>query len=153
MLKVNLEDTISAISTATGNGGIGIVRMSGKEAIEIADKLFVSPKGKKLSEQKSHTIHFGTIEVDGKVVDEVLVSVMKAPNTYTREDVVEINTHGGYRAVTAVLNATIKAGCRMAEPGEFTKRAFLNGRIDLTQERLLLILLMKRKDKEKMQLF
>jgi tRNA modification GTPase len=70
MLKVNLEDTISAISTATGNGGIGIVRMSGKEAIEIADKLFVSPKGKKLSEQKSHTIHFGTIEVDGKVVDE-----------------------------------------------------------------------------------
>ena len=149
MLKVNLEDTISAISTATGNGGIGIVRMSGKEAIEIADKLFVSPKGKKLSEQKSHTIHFGTIEVDGKVVDEVLVSVMKAPNTYTREDVVEINTHGGYRAVTAVLNATIKAGCRMAEPGEFTKRAFLNGRIDLTQAEAVIDIINAKTDKAK----
>ena len=149
MLKVNLEDTISAISTATGNGGIGLVRMSGKEAIEIADKLFVSPKGKKLSEQKSHTIHFGTIEVDGKVVDEVLVSVMKAPNTYTREDVVEINTHGGYRAVTAVLNATIKAGCRMAEPGEFTKRAFLNGRIDLTQAEAVIDIINAKTDKAK----
>ena len=133
MLKVNLEDTISAISTATGNGGIGIVRMSGKEAIEIADKLFVSPKGKKLSEQKSHTIHFGTIEVDGKVVDEVLVSVMKAPNTYTREDVVEINCHGGVATTNKVLEVLLENGARLAEPGEFTKRAFLNGRIDLLE--------------------
>ena len=130
MLKVNIDDTIAAISTATGNGGIGIVRVSGSDALSIADNVFVSPKGKVLSEQKSHTIHFGNIVCDGKVIDEVLVSVMKAPNTYTREDVVEINTHGGYRAVTAVLN---KNGARMAEPGEFTKRAFLNGRIDLTQ--------------------
>ncbi|MDO4300531.1 MAG: tRNA uridine-5-carboxymethylaminomethyl(34) synthesis GTPase MnmE [Clostridia bacterium] len=133
MLKVNIDDTIAAISTATGNGGIGIVRLSGSEAVEICDKIFVSPKGKKLSQQKSHTIHFGNIVYEGKIIDEVLVSVMRAPNTYTREDVVEINTHGGYRAVTAVLNTVIKSGARMAEPGEFTKRAFLNGRIDLTQ--------------------
>lgn len=133
MLKVNIDDTIAAISTATGNGGIGIVRLSGSGAIDVADSVFVSVKGKKLSEQKSHTIHFGNIVYEGKVIDEVLVSVMKAPNTYTREDVVEINTHGGYRAVTAVLNAVLKCGARMAEPGEFTKRAFLNGRIDLTQ--------------------
>lgn len=133
MLKVNIDDTIAAISTATGNGGIGIVRLSGNEAVNIADSIFASVKGKKLSEQKSHTIHFGNIVYDNKVIDEVLVSVMRAPNTYTREDVVEINTHGGYRAVTAVLNTVIKAGARMAEPGEFTKRAFLNGRIDLTQ--------------------
>ncbi len=133
MLKVNLDDTIAAISTAAGNGGIGIVRISGKDAIAIADKLFVSPKGKRLTEQKSHTIHFGNIVYDNKIIDEVLVSVMKAPNTYTREDIVEINTHGGYRAVTAVLNTVINGGARMAEPGEFTKRAFLNGRIDLTQ--------------------
>ncbi len=133
MLKVNLDDTIAAISTAAGNGGIGIVRISGKDAIAIADKLFVSPKGKRLTEQKSHTIHFGNIVYDNKIIDEVLVSVMKAPNTYTREVIVEINTHGGYRAVTAVLNTVINGGARMAEPGEFTKRAFLNGRIDLTQ--------------------
>ena len=133
MLKVNIDDTIAAISTATGNGGIGIVRLSGSDALSVADKVFVSHKGKILSNQKSHTIHFGNIICDGKIIDEVLVSIMKAPNTYTREDVVEINTHGGYRAVTAVLNAVIKNGARMAEPGEFTKRAFLNGRIDLTQ--------------------
>lgn len=133
MLKVNIDDTIAAISTATGNGGIGIVRLSGSGAIDAAESVFVSVKGKKLSEQKSHTIHFGNIVYEGKVIDEVLVSVMKAPNTYTREDIVEINTHGGYRAVTAVLNAVLKCGARMAEPGEFTKRAFLNGRIDLTQ--------------------
>ncbi len=133
MLKINLDDTIAAISTATGNGGIGIVRISGSNAIDIADSLFVSPKGKKLKEQNSHTIHFGNIVYENKIIDEVLVSVMKAPNTYTREDIVEINTHGGYRAVTSVLNIVIKTGARMAEPGEFTKRAFLNGRIDLTQ--------------------
>ena len=133
MLKVNIDDTIAAIATATGNAGIGIVRISGSEAIDIAQKLFVPMKDKDLKCVKSHTIHFGNIVYDDKVVDEVLLSVMKAPNTYTREDVVEINTHGGYRAVTAVLSAVLKSGARMAEPGEFTKRAFLNGRIDLTQ--------------------
>ena len=133
MLKVNLEDTIAAISTAVGSGGIGIVRISGKDALNIADSIFISPKGKKLSEQKSHTIHFGNIVFENKIIDEVLVSVMKAPNTYTKEDIVEINTHGGHMAVTSVLNSILNSGARLAEAGEFTKRAFLNGRIDLTQ--------------------
>ncbi len=149
MLKVNIDDTIAAISTATGNGGIGIVRISGSNAVETADKIFVSVKEKKLCEQKSHTIHFGNIVYDSKIIDEVLVSVMKAPNTYTREDVVEINTHGGYRAVTAVLNAVIKSGARMAEPGEFTKRAFLNGRIDLTQAEAVIDIINAKTDKSR----
>ena len=149
MLKVNLSDTIAAISTATGSGGIGIVRISGDEAIEIADSLFVSAKGKRLAEQKSHTIHYGNIVYDGRAIDEVLVSVMKAPNTYTREDIVEINTHGGYRAVTAVLNAVIKRGARVAEPGEFTKRAFLNGRIDLTQAEAVIDIINAKTDKSR----
>ncbi len=149
MLKINLDDTITAISTAAGNGGIGIVRISGSDAISIADSLFVSPKGKKLSKQKSHTIHFGNIVYKNQIIDEVLVSVMKAPNTYTREDVVEINTHGGYRAVTSVLNTVIKAGARMAEPGEFTKRAFLNGRIDLTQAEAVIDIINAKTDTAK----
>ncbi|MGN1319347.1 MAG: tRNA uridine-5-carboxymethylaminomethyl(34) synthesis GTPase MnmE [Lachnospirales bacterium] len=149
MLKVNLDDTIAAISTATGNGGIGIVRISGKDALDICDKIFVSPKGKKIINQKSHTITFGNIVDKGNVIDEVLVSVMKAPNTYTREDVVEINTHGGYRAVTSVLNCVIKNGARMAEPGEFTKRAFLNGRIDLTQAEAVIDIINAKTDKAK----
>jgi tRNA modification GTPase len=133
MLKVKLDDTIAAIATPVGNGGIGIVRVSGKTAIDIVNTLFVPKKGKNLSERKSHTISYGTIAYDGNVCDEVLVSIMRAPNTYTREDVAEINCHGGIRAVTAVLDAVLKSGARLAEPGEFTKRAFLNGRIDLTQ--------------------
>jgi tRNA modification GTPase len=133
MLKVNLDDTIAAIATPVGSGGIGIVRISGKEAIAIADGLFVPNKGKALSERKSHTISYGKIVYNGSVCDEVLVSIMRAPNTYTCEDVAEINCHGGIRAVTAVLDAVLKSGARIAEPGEFTKRAFLNGRIDLTQ--------------------
>lgn len=149
MLKINLDDTIAAISTAVGNGGIGIVRISGPSAIDIADKIFVSPKGKKLSDQKSHTIHFGNIVNNGNIVDEVLVSVMKAPNTYTREDVVEINTHGGYRAVTSVMNTVVEAGARMAEPGEFTKRAFLNGRIDLTQAEAVIDVINAKTDSAK----
>lgn len=149
MLKINLDDTITAISTATGNGGIGIVRISGRDAINIADSLFVSSKGKRLKEQISHTIHFGNIVYENKIIDEVLVTVMKAPNTYTREDVVEINTHGGYRAVTSVLNTVIKAGARMAEPGEFTKRAFLNGRIDLTQAEAVIDIINAKTDASK----
>ncbi len=149
MLKVNLSDTIAAISTAAGSGGIGIVRISGSEAIELADNIFVSNKGKRLSLQKSHTIHYGNIVQDGKIIDEVLVSVMKAPNTYTREDIVEINTHGGHRAVTAVLNAVIKEGARLAEPGEFTKRAFLNGRIDLTQAEAVIDIINAKTDKSR----
>ena len=127
-------DTIAAISTGTmGSGGIGIIRISGDEAIEVADRLFRGVSGKKLADCASHTIHYGTIVKDDKVLDEVLVSVMKAPNTYTREDVAEINCHGGILVTRKILDAVIDAGARPAEPGEFTKRAFLNGRIDLTQ--------------------
>ena len=130
-----MEHTIAAISTSTmSSGGISIVRMSGKDAIETADKIFVSKNGKKLSEASSHTVHYGNIvDEDGNIIDEVLVIVMRAPNTYTREDVVEIDCHGGILVTRIVLEAAIKAGAKPAEPGEFTKRAFLNGRIDLSQ--------------------
>lgn len=130
-----MEHTIAAISTSTmSRGGISIVRMSGKDAIETADKIFVSKNGKKLSEASSHTVHYGNIvDEDGNIIDEVLVIVMRAPNTYTREDVVEIDCHGGILVTRKVLEAAIKAGAKPAEPGEFTKRAFLNGRIDLSQ--------------------
>ena len=124
------EDTIVAISTALSNSAISIVRMSGKESISIASKIF---KGKNLEEVKSNTINYGYIVDKDKIIDEVLVSIMRAPHTYTKEDIVEINTHGGIIPTNNVLNLLIKNGARMAEPGEFTKRAFLNGRIDLTQ--------------------
>lgn len=128
-------DTIAAISTPLGEGGIGIIRISGPEAIQIARKLFLSPKGTDLSTVKSHTIHYGYI-VDpktGERIDEVLITVMRAPNTYTREDVVEINCHGGYVILKRILSIVVQEGARIAEPGEFTKRAFLRGRIDLSQ--------------------
>ena len=130
-----MEHTLAAISTSTmSSGGISIVRMSGKDAIETADKIFVSKNEKKLSEASSHTVHYGNIvDEDGNIIDEVLVIVMRAPNTYTREDVVEIDCHGGILVTRKVLEAAIKAGAKPAEPGEFTKRAFLNGRIDLSQ--------------------
>ena len=127
-------ETIAAIATAMSNSGIGIIRVSGDEAISITDKIFVSVKdGKKLENVKTHTLHFGHIFYEGKVIDEVLVSVMRAPNTYTREDIVEINCHGGVIVLKKVLELLFKYGARPAEPGEFTKRAFLNGRIDLSQ--------------------
>lgn len=125
-------DTIAAISTGTmGSGGIGIVRISGAESIAIADRIF---RGKnKLSECESHTIQYGKIIWDGNVIDEVLVMIMRGPRSYTREDVIEINCHGGIYVTNKVLEACIGAGASPAEPGEFTKRAFLNGRIDLSQ--------------------
>ena len=127
-------ETIAAVATAMSNSGIGIIRISGDEAIEIADKIFKSAKSnKKLSDVKSHTVHFGHICDGDNVLDEVLVTVMKAPNTYTREDVVEINCHGGVVVLKKVLNLVFENGARPAEAGEFTKRAFLNGRIDLSQ--------------------
>ena len=126
-----MNDTIAAISTAQGVGAIAIVRVSGPEAIEIVNKIF---KGKDLTTVESHTINYGKI-VDrrGNMIDEVLVSVMKAPRTFTVEDVVEINTHGGIAPTNKVLEMLLVNGCRLAEPGEFTKRAFLNGRIDLIE--------------------
>ena len=127
-------ETIAAISTAMNNAGISIVRMSGEEAFTIIDKIFKSPKGKKiLSEKMSHTVHYGYIKDGEQIIDEVLVVIMRAPNTYTREDIVEINCHGGVIVTKKVLETVIKYGARPAEPGEFTKRAFLNGRIDLSQ--------------------
>lgn len=126
-------DTIAAISTALGEGAIAIVRMSGEEAIAIADRVY---KGKhRLTEVESHTIHYGHI-VDPKtkeIIEEVMVTVLKAPRTFTRENIVEINCHGGIVAVNRVLQLILNEGARLAEPGEFTKRAFLNGRIDLSQ--------------------
>ena len=127
------EDTIAAVSTGISPGGIGIVRISGPDAVRCADRLFESRSGKRLSEAESHTIHYGTIVENGEMLDEVLVSVMRAPGTYTREDVVEINCHGGIFVLQKVLQAVLRTGVRPAQPGEFTKRAFLNGRIDLTQ--------------------
>ena len=126
-------DTIAAIATAMGNSGIGIVRISGENAVEVAGKVFRTPGKKKLSESESHTIHYGFIYDGEDVVDEVLVMIMRGPHTYTGEDTVEIDCHGGVYAMKRVLETVLKNGAVIAEPGEFTKRAFLNGRIDLTQ--------------------
>ena len=129
-----IQDTIAAISTGMTNSGIGKVRMSGSQAIEIADKVYRSPKGKKhLLNVDSHTIHYGYIYDGEQLIDEVLVLIMRAPKSYTTEDMVEIDCHGGVVVMKKILETVIKYGARPAEPGEFTKRAFLNGRIDLTQ--------------------
>ncbi len=129
------QDTICAVSTPPGEGGIGIIRMSGKEAIEIASRVFRPRGAKRLRSVATHTLHYGHIidPARGETVDEVLVSVMRTPATYTREDVVEINCHGGMMPLWRTLALLVAAGARQAEPGEFTRRAFLNGRIDLAQ--------------------
>ena len=127
-----MERTIAAISTPIGSGGIAVIRISGSDAIKIADTVFYGKD--KLSDVPTHTVHYGFIkDKNGKKIDEVLITVMRAPKTFTREDVVEISTHGGITASREVLAAVISAGADIAEPGEFTKRAFLNGRIDLSQ--------------------
>ena len=130
-----LDDTIAAIATPLGEGGLAVIRISGANALAVADKIF-SPAGKnsvKPSAAATHTIHYGYVLRDGKTIDEVLVSVMRAPRTFTREDIVELTCHGGILPSKMVLDAALAAGARLAEPGEFTKRAFLNGRIDLAQ--------------------
>jgi len=126
-------DTIAAIATAMSNSGIGIVRLSGEEAVTIIDKIFVMANHKKLADMPTHTIHYGHIKDGDEVIDEVMVLLMKGPRSYTREDTVEIDCHGGVYVVKRVLETVLKNGARPAEPGEFTKRAFLNGRIDLSQ--------------------
>ncbi len=127
-------DTIAAIATAMSPSGIGIIRLSGEEALSIVDKIYRSKSGnKKLSECESHTIHYGYIYDEDTLIDEVMVLLMKAPHSYTTEDTVEIDCHGGVFVMKRILETVIKYGARPAEPGEFTKRAFLNGRIDLTQ--------------------
>ncbi len=144
--SVTEYDTIAAISTPPGEGAISIVRLSGDQAVPVAKKIF---KGRDLAKVDSHTINYGHIidPNDGSLVDEVMVSVMRAPKTFTREDVIEINTHGGIVATNRVLQLLLGSGARMAEPGEFTKRAFLNGRIDLTQAESVMDLIRAKTDK------
>src|SRR5437899_11588828 len=129
------EDTIAAIATPLGEGGLAVIRISGPQALHVADRCFM-PAGR-LSKQPSlaatHTLHFGHVMSDGQSVDEVLLAIMRAPRTFTREDVVEITCHGGLLPAKMVLEAVLHSGARLAEPGEFTRRAFLNGRIDLAQ--------------------
>ena len=138
-----MEDTIVAISTTTGVGAISIIRLSGIDAIQIASSVFT----KDLTKVETHTIHYGYIIDKEEKVDEVLVSVMKAPKTFTREDVVEINCHGGVAVTNKVLEVLLKNGARLAEPGEFTKRAFLNGRIDLLEAEATMDLISSQSDK------
>ncbi len=145
MKSVNLEDTIAAISTG-GVGGIGIVRISGEDSISIVNQLFQSKNKISLLDKKSHTLSYGYIVDNKNVVDEVLVSVMKAPNTYTKEDIVEINCHGGMLVLQKVLELVLNYGARLAEPGEFTKRSFLNGRIDLSQAEAVIDLIQSKTD-------
>ena len=140
------NDTIAAISTPVGEGGISIIRISGEDALPVAEKIY---KGKNLEKVASHTINYGHIidPDNGEEVDEVMVSVMRAPHTYTCEDVVEINCHGGLLATNRILQLVLSYGARMAEPGEFTKRAFLNGRIDLSQSEAVMDLIRAKTDK------
>jgi tRNA modification GTPase len=129
------EDTIAAISTPLGEGGLAVLRVSGPQAVEIADRCFL-PAGRgalRLAEAPTHTLHYGRLHRQGQVVDEVLAAVMRAPRTYTREDVVEFSCHGGLLTARLALETLLAAGARLAQPGEFTRRAFLNGRLDLTQ--------------------
>lgn len=132
-MNISERTTIAAISTAMSTSGIGIVRMSGEEAFAIADSVYQGKKEKRLKDQKSHTIHYGYIKDGEETIDEVLVMLMRGPHSYTGEDTVEINCHGGIYVVKRILELLIKKGARPAGPGEFTKRAFLNGRMDLSQ--------------------
>ena len=163
MKRNSNRDTIVAVSTPVGEGGIGIVRMSGRSAVKIADRIFLSRDKKRPSRFRTHTIHYGHV-INGKgtkskgrkgtknkngkkgVIDEVLLTVMKAPKTYTKEDIVEINCHGGIVALKNVAGLIAKYGARVAEPGEFTKRAFINGRLDLAQAEAVLDVIRSRTD-------
>jgi len=139
MKRYDVEDTIVAIATPVGEGGIGIVRLSGPLSIKIADDIFAPKSEGRVSEFKTYTTHYGhVIDKNKNVIDEVILTVMRAPASYTKEDVVEINCHGGIQALRKVLALVVKSGAKVAEPGEFTKRAFLNGRIDLAQAEAVL---------------
>lgn len=146
MINYNLTDTIAAISTGVGESGIGIVRISGKGALAIADKIFLSKDKKKPSSFKAYTVHYGWITKGRKTIDEVILTVMRAPRSFTKEDIVEINCHGGIVAIRDVLEFVLENGARLAQPGEFTKRAFLNGRIDLTQAEAVLDIIRAKTD-------
>ena len=141
-----MNDTIAAISTTTGAGAISIIRVSGDRSIDLVNQIF---KEKDLTKVPSHTIHYGHIEYKGKIEDEVLVSIMKSPTTFTTEDVVEINCHGSIVVTKKILEILLTIGCRLAEPGEFTKRAFLNGRIDLIEAEGVMDLINSKSESEK----
>jgi len=153
MVKISLDDTIVAVSTPIGEGGIGIVRLSGKASLKIADKIFLSKDGKRPSKFKTYTVHYGHIlekskvkSQKAKVIDEVILTVMRAPRSYTKEDVVEINCHSGIAPLKKILDLCLINGARLAEPGEFTKRAFLNGRIDALQAEAVLDIIKAKTD-------
>lgn len=140
-------DTIAAIATGMSNSGIGIVRISGPEAVKVADRVYRSRNGKKkLVDQETHTVHYGYVYDDSDMIDEVMVLVMKGPNSFTAEDTVEIDCHGGILVMKKILEVVLRNGARAAEPGEFTKRAFLNGRIDLTKAEAVMDLIQSEND-------
>lgn len=139
-------DTIAAIATAMSSSGIGIVRISGEEAVLVADRIFEMKNHKKLSEMPTHSIHYGHIHDEDEVIDEVMVLLMRGPRSYTREDTVEIDCHGGVYVMKRILETVIRHGARPAEPGEFTKRAFLNGRIDLSQAESVIDVIYSKND-------
>lgn len=143
------DETIAAISTAPGEGGIGIIRISGDEALDILKRIFKSSKNRDILDFKTYTLMYGHVldNHTNQVIDEVIVSYMKSPSTYTREDIVEINCHGGTIPVRRILEVVLKSGARLAEPGEFTKRAFLNGRIDLSQAEAVIDMIRSKTDK------
>ena len=141
-----MDDTIAAISTAQGIGAISIIRVSGLDAVKIVSSIF---SNKEFYDAPSHTIHYGYIVADIEKIDEVLVSLMRAPKTFTKEDVVEINAHGGITTTNKILELLLTKGCRLAQPGEFTKRAFLNGRIDLTEAEGIIDLINAKTDKSR----
>lgn len=145
------DDTIAAISTPLGEGGIGIVRLSGKSSIEIAENIFSSPKKRTLRNMKSSSVIYGHIHnpPTGEKIDEVLVTVMRSPHSYTKEDVVEINCHGGMITLRKTLELVLRQGARLADPGEFTRRAFINGRIDLSQAEAILDLIRSKTDESR----
>lgn len=140
-------DTIAAISTPRGEGGIGIVRISGRDSLKILGRIFKPKSGKDIADLKNFTINYGHLYDGENLIDEVLVSIMKGPNTYTKEDIVEINCHGGYLVTEKVLETVLRYGARIAEIGEFTRRAFLNGRLDLTQAEAVIDLIHGKTEK------
>ncbi len=141
-----VTDTIAAIATALSPSGIGIIRISGEEAFEVANKVFRAKSGKSILEMQSHTVHYGYVFDGEEIIDEVMVLLMKAPNSFTMEDTVEIDCHGGVYVMNRILQIVLKNGARLSEPGEFTKRAFLNGRIDLTKAEAIMDLIQSKNE-------
>lgn len=141
-----VTDTIAAIATALSPSGIGIIRISGEESFEVANRIFKAKSGKSILEMASHTVHYGHIFDGDEIIDEVMVLLMKAPNSFTMEDTVEIDCHGGVYVMNRILQMVLKNGARLSEPGEFTKRAFLNGRIDLTKAEAIMDLIQSKNE-------